>query len=166
VKSSVAVWVTLLGAVGASGCSDDAAGVSANSVLWEHGGVRLEAEDFYIEIEGTGVRYRANVPGVVVGGNPGNPTFKTLELEWREHGTAMRLYIYFEADASEWQSYEIRTYDGAPDSDGTRWVYYYGPFFQSAIGSSFVGDVDLTSDASDNGVVGRLHFANLRLTAF
>jgi len=165
-KWAIVICMTLVGVVGAGGCSDDPAGVSSTPVLWEFGGVRLEADDFYIEIEGSGARYRANVPGVIVGGNPGNPTFKTLELEWSEHGTAMRLYIYFEADTIQWQSYEIRTYDGAPNSDGTRWVYYYGPFFQSAIGSPFLGDVDLTSDASDNGVVGRLHFTNLRLTAF
>lgn len=154
----------LVVALALTGCAGDATGGSMNHVLWDTGSVRLEADDFYIEA--AGVLYRAAVPGVLVGGNPGNSTFRTLELEWTEHGTDMRLYIYFEADAATWSSYEIRTYDGAPSSDGTRWVYYYGPFFESAVGSQFVGDVDLTSDGSDNGVVGRLHFTNLRLSVF
>ena len=76
----------------------------------------------------------------------------------------MRHYIYLEANASVWWSREIRTYDGDPDGE---WLYYYGPLFQTAIGSQFVGDVDLTSDFSDRGArSGRLHFTNLRLTAF
>jgi hypothetical protein len=151
-------------ALAVTGCASDATGEAANHVVWDTGSIRLEADDFYIDVAGT--RYRADVPGVDVGGNPGNSTFRTLELEWTEHGTDMRLYIYFEADVSTWWSYEIRTYDGAPSTDGTRWVYYYGPFFESAVGSTFVGDVDLTSDDSDNGVTGQLHFTNLRLTAF
>jgi len=51
-------------------------------------------------------------------------------------------------------------------NDGTRWVYYYGEFFKSAVGSSFTGDVTLASDASDNGVSGTLHFKSLELSAF
>lgn len=157
-----AVWVTLVGSVAGGGCSDDATGVSANPVLWESHGVRLEADDFYIETTGRLERYRADVPGVAVGGSASGNS-KTLEIEWNEHGSEMRLYIYLRADTTEWESHEIRTYDGAPDGN---WVYYYGPFFQSAVGSTFTGDVDLTSDSSDRGVTGRLHFTNLRLTAF
>ena len=158
-KWFTAVCVTLA----AAGCSDDAAGVSANPVLWEYDGIRLEADDFYIEIAGRWAQFRANGPGVAVGGSASG-TSKTLEIEWNEHGAEMRLYIYLEANASVWWSREIRTYDGDPDGE---WLYYYGPLFQTAIGSLFVGDVDLTSDFSNRGGrSGRLHFTNLRLTAF
>ncbi len=165
-RSAVVLWAVIIGVGVTEGCGDTGSDPSQHAVLWQHGGVRLEADDFYVEIEGTGLRFLADVPGVTVGGNTGNTTFKTLELQWTEHGTEMRLFIYFEADSISWHSYEIRTYDGAPNGDGTRWVYYYGPFFTTAVGAPFVGDVDLTSDGSDNGVVGHLHFTNLRLTAF
>jgi hypothetical protein len=158
----VRLCLTVLGAIAVSQCADST-GTSGN-LSWSHGGVSLQADDFSIEVNG--VLYRGNVPGVRVDGDPGIGDFKTLEIEWTEHGTEMRLFIYLKADAGKWWSNEIRTYDGAPDSDGTRWVYYYGPFFETATGSSFTGDVDLTSDDSDNGVVAKLHFTNLRLSAF
>jgi hypothetical protein len=129
-----------------------------NPVSWNTGVVSLTADDFYIDA--SGVKYLANVPGVSVGGSS-----STLELTWIEHGSDMRLYIYFAKDATNWWSYAIRTYDGAMN-DGTRWIYYSGEFFKSALGTQFQGDVDLTSGGSDNGVAGKLHFKNLRLSAF
>ncbi len=129
-----------------------------NPVSWNTGVVSLIADDFYIQA--AGVTYLANVLNVNVGGSS-----NTLELEWVEHDTDMRLYVYFEADSANWWSDEIRTYDGAKN-DGTRWIYYYGEFFKSTLGTQFQGDVDLTSNDSDNGVIGKLHFKNLRLLAF
>ena len=136
-----------------------------NPVLWDTGAVRLQSDDFYIEA--AGVKFYANVSNVTVGGDPGSSTYRTLELEWDENSTDMRLYIYFEADTLSWWSNEIRTYDTAHASnDGTQWVYYYGEFFKSPIGSTFVGDVDVTNDDSDNGVVGKLHFKGVQLDVF
>jgi hypothetical protein len=134
-----------------------------NAVHWLSSNVRLDADDFYLEAKG--VRYLANVAGVDVGGDPGGSTYRSLELEWTEHGNPMRLYMYLNADATQWWSAQIRTYDGTP-GDGSQWVYYYGDFFRSAIGATFTGNVDLTSSDSDNGGVGKLHFENLRLRAF
>lgn len=148
-----------------AGCSDDGS-VSpqpTNQVLWDVGYVRLEADDFYIEAKG--IRYLANVDSVSIGGNPGDDSTRTLELEWTEHGNPMRLYIYFMADSTDWWSDEIRTYDGTI-GDGTQWVYYFGEFFKSARGASFTGDIELINDASDNNVEGKLHFTGIQLTVF
>ena len=122
----------------------------------------VQAADFFLEANG--VKYFANVPGVLVGGSSGS-TSRTLEVEWTEYGSPMRLYMYFRATTASWWSFEIRTYDGSVD-DGSRWIYYYGEFFMTAVGQPFTGDVDLTSDDSDNGVAGKLHFADLRLETF
>jgi len=149
-------------------CGDDTptgTDPTPNPVAWTYGTVSLQAADFYLEADG--VKYLANVPQVDVGGSgASSTTSKTLELEWVENGVDMRLYIYLSADSAHWWSHEIRTYDGATNDDGTRWIYYYGEFFKSPVGSSFVGDVDLTSNDSDNGVTGRLHFTGLHLSAF
>jgi hypothetical protein len=139
-------------------CQPLDSGSQLNPVSWNYQVVSLTADDFYIEA--AGVKYLANVSNVFVDGSS-----STLELEWIEHETDMRLYIYFATDSANWWSYAIRTYDGAMN-DGTRWIYYSGEFFKSALGTQFQGDVDLTSSGSDNGVVGRLHFKNLRLSAF
>ena len=155
--------VTVAGALGCSKDTPTEPGNTGNAVLWDVGHVRLQADDFYIEADS--VKYYANVANVAVGGSAGDSVYCTLELEWVEYAKDMRLYIYFEADSSHWWSDEIRTYDGAMN-DGTRWIYYYGEFFKSPKGSTFVGDVTLSSDDSDNGVDGTLHFTNLRLTAF
>ena len=142
-------------------CSNDKPADSigkSNPVSWNTGIISLNADDFYIEA--AGVKYLANVSNVDVGGSS-----STLELEWIELDTDMRLYIYFDSNSADWWSDEIRTYDGAKD-DGTRWIYYSGEFFKSPLGTQFQGDVDLTSTDSDNGVVGKLHFKNARLLAF
>jgi hypothetical protein len=104
----------------ASGCSDEPPSYPQprNPVVWDVGYVRLQASDFYIEAKG--VRYLANVDSVNVGGDPGDDSTRTLELEWTEHSNPMRLYIYFVADSVNWWSDEIRTYDGTV-GDGTQW---------------------------------------------
>ena len=160
VLTSVSILIVYMGLLAIS-CSKDKPTDSTskpNPISWNTGVVSLNADDFYIQA--AGVTYLANVSNVDVGGSS-----STLELEWIEHETDMRLYVYFEADSANWWSDEIRTYDGAKN-DGTRWVYYYGEFFKSTLGTQFQGDVDLTSSDSDNGVIGKLHFKNLRLLAF
>jgi len=159
-------WFLLGAVIMVNGCSEKSPTKpqTKNPVLWDVGYVKLQATDFYIEADT--VRYLANVDSLSVGGDPGSSTYCTLELEWVENGTDMRLYIYFAADSANWWSDEVRTYDGAGDSDGTRWVYYYGEFFKSALGDTFAGNVDLTNDDSDNGVEGKLHFEDLSLSAF
>ena len=129
-----------------------------NSVSWTAGTISLQADDFYIQIDST--KYFAKVSHLIVDGSS-----STLELEWTENAKGMRLYIYFESDSANWWSDEIRTYDGAMN-DGTRWVYYVGEFFKSPLGTQFQGDINLTSNGSDNGVTGNIYFKNLRLTAF
>ena len=141
-----------------SGSTSTAAG---QSVDWATTVVSLAADDFYIEADG--VKYVANVQSVEVYSDPGDSEFCTLELTWNEHGNEMRLLMYFVSDGTYWWSDEIRTYDSqSPYSD---WIYYTGEFFKTKLGSSFVGDRDLTSDAG-NAFQGEIHFKGLELQAF
>ena len=148
-----------------AGCSDDDSPTSpvssTHDVSWDAGHVSLQADDFYIEVGG--VKYVANVETIDVDGDPGSDDYQSLELEWGENGTTMRLYIYLQASGGEWWSDEIRTYDGSDDGE---WIYYYGEFFKSPLGTSFDGNIDLTSSESDSDIDGKLHFTGLRLTAF
>ncbi len=73
----------------------------------------------------------------------------------------MRMYMYFEADASHWWASEIRTYDGNPDGE---WIEYTaGPYFKTPKGAEFVGNVDLTPT---DGRSGHLTVTNMRLAPF
>ena len=165
----ISLWLALFALPCLVGCSDDtptqAGTTTGNPVLWDTGHIRLQADDFYLEADG--VTYLANVDHVEIGGDwdSANNTYGTIELEWTEHGNDMRLYVYFQATTEMWWCDEIRTYDGHKD-DGTRWIYYYGEFFKSPVGSAFDGDVDLTNDDSDNGVEGKLYFTAMHLEAF
>jgi hypothetical protein len=122
----------------------------------------LTADDFVITANG--VDFTAEVPAASmnVGGDPGNPTYSSIEATWTEHGVEMRLYIYLHNDGQQWWSDEIRTYDGRADGD---WITYTGDFFRSPLGTPFVGDLDLTSDSGQT-YAGRLRFENLRMSTF
>lgn len=155
----VGVHLCICLSVLAMSCSEDKPTeptTKLNPVSWNTDAVHLTADDFSIQADGK--TYLANVSNIDVGGSS-----STLELIWTEHDTDMRLFVYFEANSTDWWSDEVRTYDGAMN-DGTRWIYYTGEFFKSSLGVPFQGDVDLVSSGSDNGITGQLHFKNLRLS--
>lgn len=162
----IVIALACVGVIVAAACSSDKPTQStpAKAVDWDAGHVRLQADTFCIDVEGT--EYLGNVAGVIVGGDGGDTAYCTLELEWVENGDDMRLYIYFTADATHWWADEIRTYDGAPSSDGTRWVYYIGEFFKTPKGGTFAGNVTISSTYADNGVSATLYFGGMSLKAF
>ncbi len=136
----------------------------ANPVAWSTPYAALIAQDFAIEAGDQ--RFTASVAQVDVHSDPGDATYETLELAWPEAGVGMRLYLYFAADSTDWWVSEIRTYDGLPNTTGSNWIYYRGPFFRTPLGESYRGDVDLTSNGSDNGVTGHLRISGVQLRAF
>ncbi len=137
-----------------------------NKVSWRSSRVSLEADDFYIIASGKKFLGPGNG---IVGGDPGNPTYCSLELEWRENDVPMRLYIYFSADNQKWWSPLVRTRNGAP-IDG--WVSYGGKLFETPLGAVATGNYHLTSTSETDGTPNAaprfsiLHFENLRLQAF
>ena len=101
------------------------------------------------------------VPTVSIHSDPGDPTYRTLEVEWTEQGVEQRLYLYFAADDTDWWVSEIRTRDGYPDAD---WIAYHGPFFRTPRGETFEGDVHLIGGVGR--APGQLDIVDLRLAAF
>lgn len=132
-----------------------------NTVRWSTDAVEFVAEDFYVDAHGK--RYLANVASVDHRSDPGTATYRTLEVTWQEHGTEMRVHLYFTADTTHWWVNEIRTYNGRTPGD---WITYTGEFFKTPQGSPFVGNLDLTSGPQNGGQPGMgkvyLHNASIR----
>jgi hypothetical protein len=111
---------------------------AASTFRFETPTVLLEAES--VEVT---VAHQVFVPpaDVEVAGDPGTPNeYTTLELTWHQHNVEQRIYIYFTSDGTNWWANEIRTYDGNSNAE---WIEQQGEFFKSALGSAYVGDLNL-----------------------
>jgi hypothetical protein len=145
-----------------AGCSSEGGGggTKPNPVSWKTDTVSLTASDFWIVADG--LTYFGNPNPIDIHSDPGDPTYTTLELVWNERGREMRFFTYFQADATTWSSNEMRTYNGQPEAT-VDWLFYEGTFFQSPIGATFHGDLDLMNNASDP-FRGELHLHGLALS--
>jgi hypothetical protein len=113
--------------------------------------VQLEAESVEVETAG-----RSFVPpaGVDVNSDPGTPNeYTTLELEWADDGTPMRINMYFTSDGTDWWANELRTYDGSASGE---WIEMQGEYFRSPLEAAFHGDLD----------AGPLHIRGMTLSVF
>jgi hypothetical protein len=128
-------------------------GNAPNPVRWTAPAVELEAGDFWIEAGGR--RYLG--AGARVDGDPGGQAYWTLEVEWIEHGRAMRLYLYFRSDGASWWVDEVRTYDGEDEGD---WSTYARPDLGAPLGQAWVGRLRMTGSAGTT-----LHLDDLRIDA-
>jgi hypothetical protein len=118
---------------------------------WVTSTVQFQAAS--VEVDAAG---RTFVPpqDTQVHSDPGTPNqYTTLELEWTDGGTPMRIYVYFDSNGSDWWASEIRTYDG---SLGGEWVVQTGQWFRSPLRAAFQGDLD----------AGPLHIHGLTLKVF
>ncbi|HQZ33324.1 MAG TPA: hypothetical protein PK020_02810 [Ilumatobacteraceae bacterium] len=122
--------------------------------------VQLTADDFWIEVGGE--RFTSAGADVDVYSDPGDERYQTLELTWKERGTEMRLFFFFQSDGANWSSTGLRTYNGLDTEPD--WVTFTGNYFTSPLGSPYVGSFDET--AVEGGITSHLHMAGLRLQAF
>lgn len=144
----VAVGALLLaalgsGVLGAGGSATTGLGANGNAIHWQTEVVDLQADDFWIQANGQ--RFTATAPQVVVSSDPGNATYRTLEVIWQEHGVEMRVNLYFGGDATNWWVSEIRMYDGQSNGD---WVGRTGTWFKTPVGATWTGDLDLSPPGS------------------
>lgn len=160
----VAVGALLLvalggGVLGAGGGSSTGI-VGGNPIRWTTNVVELQAADFWIEASGK--RFTATGVQPSVHSDPGNATYRTLEVTWKEHDVEMRLNLYFDGDAAaSWVS-EIRIRDGNANGD---WLTATGRFAAVPIGGIWAGDLDLqfTGAPGVAGASARLHLAQATL---
>jgi hypothetical protein len=146
-----------------SACSKNNNNGSKNPVSWNTDYVQLEADDFFIIADNDTFFADVDSNSMSIFSDPGDSAYTTLEVIWQEKGVEMRLFIYFIADGTDWWSEEFRTYDGQPSPD---WIYYYGTFFKSHLGSQYAGDFEQSDSTSVNNYHGKIYFENLRLRAF
>lgn len=161
----VAVGALLLVALGSgvlgTGSSPNGTTVAGNPIHWATDVVDLKAADFWIEANGQ--RFRAAAVPASVYSDPGNPTSRTFEVEWTEHGVPMWFYLYLGGDDTSWWVREIRTRDGHLNAD---WAALRGVWFKSPLGAAWTGDLDvtLTDVAAAGSTPTRVHLAGATLT--
>jgi hypothetical protein len=135
-------------------------------IVWDSGSVRLEADA--LEIRAGDKVFHGQVP-YEVHSDPGDPSYRTLEVQWHEDGVEQRINIYFAADELDWWIDEIWTRDGRRDAD---WLMFRAPdlFVATARGETYEGDLHLVDGFSTRegreDVTGELTISGLRLTAF
>jgi hypothetical protein len=134
------------------------AGDGPRAFDWHTQVAALEADSVAIDAGGRTFSVPANAD---VASDPGDSTYRTLELTWTDQGVEQRLFIYFAADSTNWWVSEMRTYNGAQQA---QWIYYSASQVKAARGRSYLGDLDLAGTGGNGN--GRLRIENMRLTAF
>lgn len=159
----VAVAAVLLVALGTAlfgGGSAPKPAVEGSPVHWLTKVVELQASDFWIDANGQ--RFTAAGAQVSVQSDPGDATYRTLEIEWIEHGVEMRLNLYFSSDATSSWVKEIRIYDGKVDGD---WLTVTGRFAEAPLRAIWAGDLDIGFSGAPgvDGGSARLHLGGARI---
>jgi hypothetical protein len=160
----VAVGALLLVALGGGvlgvGGGASKPNVGGNPIRWTTNVVELQAADFWIEANGQ--RFTATGVRPDVRSDPGDATYRTLEVTWKEHAVEMRLNLYFTGDAATSWVNEVRIYDGNANGN---WLTANGRFAAAPLGATWAGDLDLQFIGAP-GVAGgpaRLHVAQATL---
>jgi len=146
------------GVLGAGGSTPPPPAQAGNAVHWVTNVVELHATDFWIEANGQ--RFSANAMPVDVHSDPGDATYRTLELVWEEHGVEMRINLYFENDGPSTWIDEIRIYDGTAQP---KWRTATGRFAPTLTGTFWSGDLDVAFPVGAGEPPARLHLADVAL---
>jgi hypothetical protein len=155
-----AVLLVALGAAvfGAGGSTPPPATIDGNAVHWTTKVVELHAADFWIETNGQ--RFTATVAPIDVDSDPGDATYRTLEVTWKEHGVEMRLNLYFDGDGTFAWVREVRIYDGKPQGE---WLTATGRFAPALLRAFWSGDLDVQFPVASGEAPARLHLGGLAL---
>jgi hypothetical protein len=152
--------------VAACGGDDDGIEVVPVPVQWNYmDAVTLTAENFTLRLlESSSPVLRSNADAIVTGsGFTVGHDAGTLEVEWMEAGNTMRVLFFFTKDVgnSRWHLSTIQHFDGKFPQG---WVFYTGPFWDSALGAPYTEDTDLSPDDGQPGA--ELRLQGLTVNAF
>ncbi len=134
------------------------------SILWETSSASLQADAIDMRF---GDCYFSGVGPAELNSDPGDPEYRTLEVNWEEQGAATRFYVYFGADETHWWVSELSTPAGRFLEDPSA-TYKNSQLFKTPRGETFEGDVHL-KPVPDSEVTDQprdLTITGLRLTAF
>ena len=132
-----------------------------NDVYWVSPQYLLTADSFVYQEKGENPTSMANAVEYVIGGDPGDSTYHSIEVEWTlDSGAEKRFNAYFHSDDGlTWQSVEARTFDKTGE-----WMFFVAPNFYITgnIGECFhMNKLEVTNDDGDT-----LTFVNLDLAPF
>ena len=92
--------------------------------------------------------------------DPGDATYRTLEVTWQEHGVEMRLSLYFGGDGGQAWIDEVRIYDGLPQG---KWLTVDGRYATVPLRTFWSGDLDIAFPVPAGTAPARLHLAGVAL---
>lgn len=125
----------------------------------DYDGIRFQADG--LAIDAGGQVFTLDPATAAVASDQGDPTRRTLEWTWQQHGVEMRLNLYLASDGATWWASEIRTYDGLERGG---WLTATGRFFERPLGSAYEGPVDMAlADADAGSGIGRIRIDRLVL---
>ena len=127
------------------------------SISWETDSASLQADAIEMRRDDC---FFAGVGPTAVHSDPGDPAYRTLEVDWMEQGIHSMLNVYFAADRDAWWVTEIRT-PVAEFYDHPSLPYHLSELTRTPRGASMEGDFRLENpDGSSLAIEG------MRLTAF
>lgn len=94
-----------------------------NVIDWKTKQAEFKSENFSIQIGNkTFTAKTGSITDFSLSSDP-STTKPTLEATWKENGVEMRMFMYFQiaANGTDWEMYELRTYNGQTTPD---WLYY------------------------------------------
>ncbi len=142
---AVLAVVAAVGALAIGGQLPGAGSAPGLAGVPSYQGIRFDARGLFIDAGSQ--RFTLDVTTASVVSDPGDPTYRTLEWTWTEHGVEMRLNLYFASDGATWWVSEIRAYDGRQSAE---WLTASGTFFEGPLGQAYDGpaEVSLANGAS------------------
>jgi hypothetical protein len=121
----------------------------APAIDWDSGIVRFTADGLRL-VTPTGTFTAAGAPATIRS-DPGDATYRTLEVEWTEGGATPGLTVYLAADRTSWWVTEIRA--GERMARGGQ-VTVPIPTIRAPIGGTWSGDLHVAAGATTLDIAG------------
>ena len=90
-----------------------------NKISWKTPYASLEADDFYIELNGK--RFVGNGKVTQLWSTPPNNNYTVLERRWTENGVEMDILFNFRSDGTNWKVDKVWTYNGKSPGGFIQW---------------------------------------------
>lgn len=155
---------------------------NVNPISWKTPYASLEADDFYIELNGKRFVGNGKVTQLSsIRSIPQKNNWIELERRWTENGVEMDILFDFTSDADNWKVDKLFTFNGKSPGGFIEWGGGSGPVgsvLKGTIGSVFTSSMIVlnfpppgppsseSTPSSALGVVGTIYFKNLKLSAF
>jgi len=149
-----------------------------NPISWKTPYASLEADDFYIELNGK--RFVGNGRVTQLSSTPPKNNYMELERRWTENGVEMDILFNFRSDGTNWKVDKVWTYNGKSPGGFIQWGGNPSSIgsMGGRIGSQFTNSMVVlnfppsgppqsgSTPSAELGIRGTIYFKNLKLSAF